>query len=215
MRARSPRGPVVTDLERLRLRRLRRARLRARGERFRITHAGSFFGQARPASVPDRPGTGGRRPRALRRRLPRRLTANGRPGSPTASSSSPTPRTGASLELQRDSEALLLLIPDAGRPRPRDALRQGVRVPGRRPADPRRSCRPTGPPPSFYARPAPAVVVAPDDIDGIERELTALRDRCAGRRRSRDAALDDEWRRKLSRRSASRSSRTSCELELA
>ena len=45
--ARAPRGPVVTIAKRRRLRRLRRASLRP-AERFRITHAGSFFGQRDP-----------------------------------------------------------------------------------------------------------------------------------------------------------------------
>jgi hypothetical protein len=42
-------------------------------------------------------------------------------------------------------------------------------------------------------------VVAPDDIDGIERELTALRDRWrAGELEA--PVLDGGWREKLSRR---------------
>jgi hypothetical protein len=43
------------------------------------------------------------------------------------------------------------------------------------------------------------VVVAPDDVDGIARELAALRDRWrAGTLGGVD--LDEEWRRKVSRR---------------
>ena len=41
-------GRRARDRERLRLRRLRRARVLARAERFRITHAGSFFGKRDP-----------------------------------------------------------------------------------------------------------------------------------------------------------------------
>jgi hypothetical protein len=43
------------------------------------------------------------------------------------------------------------------------------------------------------------VVVPPEDVDGIERELAALRDawRSGG---LVTAPLDEEWRRKLSRR---------------
>jgi hypothetical protein len=42
------------------------------------------------------------------------------------------------------------------------------------------------------------VVVAPDDVDGIERELTAMRDRWrAGT--LEPPALSDDWRRKVSR----------------
>ena len=49
MRALEPHGPVRDDRERLRLRRLRRARVHAaRRAAFRITHAGSFFGKRDP-----------------------------------------------------------------------------------------------------------------------------------------------------------------------
>ena len=48
MRERSPRGAGGDDRERLRLRRLRRARVPTRRDRFRITHAGSFFGKRDP-----------------------------------------------------------------------------------------------------------------------------------------------------------------------
>ena len=47
MRALDPRGPGARDPERLRLRRLRRARVPP-GDRFRITHTGSFFGKRNP-----------------------------------------------------------------------------------------------------------------------------------------------------------------------
>ena len=48
MRERDPARAGRDDRERLRLRRLRRARVPAAAERFRITHAGSFFGKRDP-----------------------------------------------------------------------------------------------------------------------------------------------------------------------
>jgi hypothetical protein len=44
------------------------------------------------------------------------------------------------------------------------------------------------------------VVVAPDDIDGMERELTALRDRFRAGTLEPEP-LAEEWRARLSRRS--------------
>ena len=52
----------------------------------------------------------------------------------------------------------------------------------------------------FRSRAAGAgVVVAPADIDGIERELTAMRDRWRAGELD-PVTLSDEWRAKVSRR---------------
>ena len=104
-----------------------------------------------------------------------------------------------SLELQRDSEALLLLIPEAGG-RGRGVLSGKVfeYLAAQRPI---LAVVPTDGAAAELLRDTGAgVVVAPDDIDGIERELTAMRDRWrAGR--LEPVELSDEWRTKLSRRS--------------
>ena len=84
--------------------------------RFRITHTGSFFGRRDPRPFITRARRLGPRPRrALRRRLPRRPTASGREGLGLGDRLELIPYVPRrqSLELQRDSEALLLLIPEA------------------------------------------------------------------------------------------------------
>ena len=84
----SPKGQGRDDLERLRLRRLRRARLHA--GRALPDHAHrQLLRQARPAPVPDRArGVGARRPGALPRRLPLRRPRVGRGARASATSSS-------------------------------------------------------------------------------------------------------------------------------
>ena len=112
-----PAGRCVTIANGSRLRRLRRARVPRRAERFRITHTGSFFGKRDPrpfltALAESRP----RRGRALRRRLPQRRprVGGGARARRPHRAASRTCRAARALELQRDSEALLLLIPEAG-----------------------------------------------------------------------------------------------------
>ena len=104
------------DLERLRLRRLRRARVHAGSALPHHPH-GKLLRQARsqavPAGVP-------RRRTSTRSRVSSatsaRPTASGRSRSASAigSSSSTTCRAPSRSAFQRDSEALLLLVPDAG-----------------------------------------------------------------------------------------------------
>ena len=104
----------------------------------------------------------------------------------------------ASLELQRDSEALLLLIPEAGG-RGRGVLSGKVfeYLAAERPI--LAVVPPDGAAAELLRETGAGVVVAPDDIDGIARELTALRDRW--RAGTLDGiALSDEWRAKVSRR---------------
>ena len=107
------------------------------------------------------------------------------------------PRTTA-LELQRDSDVLLLLIPDAGG-RGRGVLSGKVfeYLAAERPV---LAVVPTDGAAAELVRAVGAgPVVAPDDVDGIREALVALE------RRFRDGglpdvALDDEWRQRLSRR---------------
>jgi glycosyltransferase involved in cell wall biosynthesis len=103
-----------------------------------------------------------------------------------------------SLELQRDSEALLLLIPDAGG-RGRGVLSGKVfeYLAAGRPI--LAVVPPQGAAAELIRATGAGVVVAPDDIDGIERELTALRDRWRAGSLA-PVALTDEWRTKVSRR---------------
>ena len=93
-----------------------------------------------------------------------------------------------SLELQRDSEALLLLIPEADGRGQGVLSREGVRVPRGRAADPRR--RAAGRRRRELIRDAGAgVVVAPDDVDGIVAALRDLRDRWRAGALEANAAL--------------------------
>ena len=101
------------DRQRLRLRRLRGARLHAR--RALPDHPRRLvLRPARPAAVPDRAWLGWTAWSPGSSATSGPPTASGRPGSWTGSSSSPTHRTAGRSSSQRDSEALLLLIPDAG-----------------------------------------------------------------------------------------------------
>ena len=145
------------------------------GERFRITHAGSFFGQRDPRPFLT----------ALARvdgvvarfvgdfRSADREWAAGIADRIELVPYAPRRRT---LELQRDSEALLLLIPDAGG-RGRGILSGKVfeYLAAERPI---LALVPTdGAAADLIRATGAGVVVAPDDLAGIERELTAMRDR--------------------------------------
>jgi glycosyltransferase involved in cell wall biosynthesis len=170
-----------------------------RGTRFRITHTGSFFGKRDPrpfltalARVDDVVARFVGDFRSADREWAEQLELGDRLELiPYA------PRRRA-LELQRDSEALLLLIPDAGG-RGRGVLSGKVfeYVAAERPI---LAVVPTdGAAAELLRETGAGVVVAPDDVDGIVRELAALRD--AWRAGALDTTpLSDEWRRKLSRR---------------
>src|SRR5262249_26037875 len=103
-----------------------------------------------------------------------------------------------SLELQRDSEALLLLIPDAGG-RGRGVLSGKVfeYLAAERPI--LAVVPEEGAAAELLRATGAGVVVAPDDIDGMERELTALRDRWRAGTLGQ-TKLGEEWRAKVSRR---------------
>ena len=198
MRQREPRGPVVhisngSDFDDF-------AGLEyTRGTRFRITHTGSFFGKRDPrpfltalARVDDVVARFVGDFRSADREWAETLHLGDRLELiPYA------PRRRA-LELQRDSEALLLLIPEAGG-RGRGVLSGKVfeYLAAERPI--LAVVPPDGAAAELLRETGAGVAVAPDDVDGIERELSALRDAW----QSGDLVatpLDDEWRRKLSRR---------------
>jgi glycosyltransferase involved in cell wall biosynthesis len=196
MRARSPRGRVVTiangsdfeDFHGLEYR---------RGERFRITHAGSFFGKRDPRPfltalarvdgvtarfVGDFRAADGEWASAIMDRIELIPYAPHR----------------KALELQRGSEALLLLIPDAeGRGRGVLSGKVFEYLAAERPI--LAVVPPDGAAARLIRETGAGVVVAPDDIDGMERELVALRD--SWRAGELDGSpLSDEWRERLDRR---------------
>lgn len=168
------------------------------GERFRITHTGSFFGRRDPrpflTALESVDGVVARFVGDFRARD--REWAETRGLSDRLELIPYAPHRHA-LELQRDSEALLLLIPEAGgrgagilsgkvfeylaAERPILALvpREGAAA---------RLLRETG----------MGVVVDPEDIEGIARELGAIRDRWLADRDT--PGLTGEWRERVSRR---------------
>jgi hypothetical protein len=166
-------------------------------DRFRITHTGSFFGKRDPKPFLT----------ALSRvdGVVARFVGDFRSADREWSANildrmeliqyAPHRR---SLELQRDSEALLLLIPEAGG-RGRGVLSGKVfeYLAAERPI--LAVVPPDGAAADLLRTTGAGVVVAPDDIDGIERELTAMRDRWrAGK--LEPVTLSDELRARLSRR---------------
>jgi glycosyltransferase involved in cell wall biosynthesis len=170
-----------------------------RGDRFRITHTGSFFGRRDPrpfltalARVDDVVARFVGDFRSADREWAETLELGDRLQLvPYA------PRRHA-LELQRDSEALLLLIPDAGG-RGRGVLSGKVfeYLAAERPI--LAVVPPDGAAADLLRETGAGIVVAPDDVDGIARELTALRD--GWRAGALDGTpLSDEWKLKLSRR---------------
>jgi glycosyltransferase involved in cell wall biosynthesis len=169
-----------------------------RGTEFRVTHAGSFFGQ--------------RDPRPFLRALERVEGVNARfVGDSRAADREwsrarcladrvewiPATSRARALALQRDSEALLLLIPDAGG-RGRGILSGKVfeYLASGRPII--ALVPPDGAAAELVRASGAGMVVAPDDVDGAQRALTALRDSwVAGDDLS--VELPEEVRRKISR----------------
>jgi glycosyltransferase involved in cell wall biosynthesis len=203
IRERAPAGPVTTiangsdfdDFAGL---------ARHPSERFRLTHTGSFFGKRDP-----RPFLTALKESGLEDVVVRFLgdfRAADREWAETLELGDrlelhPFASRRRSLELQRDSEALLLLIPDAGG-RGRGVLSGKVfeYLAAERPI---LAVVPPGGAAAGLIRDAGAgVVVAPDDVDGM---AAALRD-LHGRWRAgslEEAPLAEEWRRKVSRRARS------------
>ena len=200
VRERSPKGPVVTiangsdfdDFAGLE---------RHPSEKLRITHTGSFFGKRDPRPFLTAVQESGLADvvvrflgdfRAADREWAETLGLGDRleliPYAPRR----------RSLELQRDSEALLLLIPDAGG-RGKGVLSGKVfeYLAAERPI--LAVVPPDGAAAKLIRDTGAGVVVAPDDVDGMAAALRDLH------RRWRSGALEpdplsDEWRAKLSRR---------------
>ncbi|HEX7626391.1 MAG TPA: glycosyltransferase family 4 protein [Gaiellaceae bacterium] len=170
-------------------------------ERFRITHAGSFFGKRDP-----RPFLTALQQSGLDDVLVRFLgdfrssdrewaEALGLGDRVELIDYAPRRR---SLELQRDSEALLLLIPEAGG-RGKGVLSGKVfeYLAAERPI--LALVPPDGAAAALIRDAGAGVVVAPDDVDGIAQALRELHGRW------RDGSLDapplsEEWRTRVSRR---------------
>ena len=169
-------------------------------DRFRITHAGSFFGKRDP-----RPFLTALRETGLD--IQARFVGDFRStdrewaeqlGLGDRFELIPYAPRRRSLELQRDSEALLLLIPEAGG-RGKGVLSGKVfeYLAAERPI--LALVPPDGAAASLIRETGAGVVVAPEDVEGI---TAALRDLHARWREGALAAapLSDEWRRRVSRR---------------
>jgi glycosyltransferase involved in cell wall biosynthesis len=170
------------------------------GTRFRITHAGSFFGKRDPRPFLQALADSGLdivarflgdfrssdREWAVQLGLGDRLQLI--PYSPRATS----------LALQRDSEALLLLIPEAGG-RGKGVLSGKVfeYLAVGRPI--LAAVPPDGEAAALIRGTGAGVVAAPDDVAGLRTALEELHGRFA-RRGLPDVELDDDIRQRLSRR---------------
>jgi glycosyltransferase involved in cell wall biosynthesis len=164
---------------------------------FRITHTGSFFGKRDPKPFL----TALARVDGVVARFVGDFRASDREWSANILDRIeliPYAPHRRSLELQRDSEALLLLIPEAGG-RGRGVLSGKVfeYLAAGRPI--LAVVPPDGAAAELLRATGAGIVVAPDDIDGIERELTALRDRWRAGQLD-PVSLPDELRLKISRR---------------
>jgi glycosyltransferase involved in cell wall biosynthesis len=201
-RALEPRGPVTTiangsdfdDFDGLEYR---------RGERFRITHTGSFFGKRDPRPFLTALADSGLEVearflgdfRSADRVWAEELELGDRlrllPYAPRRES----------LELQRDSDALLLLIPDAGG-RGKGVLSGKVfeYLAAERPI--LAVIPPDGAAAELIRETGAGLVVAPDDVAGIRAALEQLqRSWRAGELNG--TPLSPEWRTRLSRRTRS------------
>jgi glycosyltransferase involved in cell wall biosynthesis len=197
MRARSPRGRVVTISNGSDFDDFAGLEYHPDGERFRITHAGSFFGKRDPRPFL----TALARVDGVVARFVGDFRSTDREwaaGVMDRLELIPYAPHRRSLELQRDSEALLLLIPEAdGRGRGVLSGKVFEYLAAERPI--LALVPPDGAAAELLRETGAGVVVAPDDIDGIVRELTALRDRW--RAGALDGiALSGDWRAKVSRR---------------
>ena len=203
IRERSPAGPVTTiangsDFDDF-------AGLDRRpSNRFRLTHAGSFFGKRDP-----RPFLAALKQSGLEDVVVRFLgdfRAADREWAATLELGDrleliPYASRRRSLELQRDSEALLLLIPDAGG-RGRGVLSGKVfeYLAAERPI--LAVVPPDGAAAALIEAAGAGVVVAPDDVDGMASALRDLHGRWRAGRLD-DTPLAEEWRRRVSRRERS------------
>ena len=201
MQEREPRGPVVhisngsdfDDFAGLDYR---------RGDRFRITHAGSFFGKRDPRPFL----TGLARVDGVTARFVGDFRAADREWAETLGLGDrlellPYVPRRRSLELQRDSEALLLLIPEAeGRGRGVLSGKVFEYLAAERPI--LAVVPPDGAAANLIREAGAGVVVAPDDVTGM---TTALRDlHSKWKAGTLDGTpLTDDWRRRVARRTRS------------
>ena len=198
VRALEPRGTVVTipngsdfdDFEGLAY---------TPGERFRITHTGSFFGKRDPRPFLQALHDSGLDAvarflgdfRSTDREWAAELGLGDRleliPYAPRSTS----------LALQRDSEALLLLIPDAGG-RGKGVLSGKVfeYIAAGRPI--LAAVPPDGAAADLIRETGAGVVAPPDDVDALREALLALARRFASDGLP-DVGLSEEWRQKLAR----------------
>jgi glycosyltransferase involved in cell wall biosynthesis len=197
MRAKNPRGPVLTIPNGSDFKDFAGMDYEPSADRFRITHAGSFFGKRDPKPFL----TALSRVDGVVARFVGDFRAADREwaaGIMDRIDLVPYASHRRALELQRDSEALLLLIPDA------DGRGKGVLsgkvfeyLAAERPI---LAVVPSdGAAADLIRETGAGVVVDPMDIDGIERELTAMRDRWREGKLSA-SPLSAEWKTKLDRR---------------
>jgi glycosyltransferase involved in cell wall biosynthesis len=170
-------------------------------ERFRITHTGSFFGKRDPRPFLQALEQSGLDDVVVRFlgdfRSTDREWAEARSFGDRLELIEYAPRRRA-LELQRDSEALLLLIPEAGG-RGRGVLSGKVfeYLAAERPI--LAAVPPDGAAAELIRAAGAGVIAAPEDIDGMTQALLDLHGRW--RAGTLDAPpLSDEWRDKVSRR---------------
>jgi glycosyltransferase involved in cell wall biosynthesis len=204
MRERDPRGPVFTisngsdfdDFAGLE---------RNPSDRFRLTHTGSFFGKRDPRPFLTALKQSGLEDVVVRFlgdfRAADREWAEGLELGDRLELIPYAPRR-RSLELQRDSEALLLLIPEAGG-RGKGVLSGKVfeYLAAERPI--LAVVPPDGAAAELIRDAGAGVVVAPDDVEGMAAALLQLHERW--RSGTLDGSpLSEEWRRKVSRRTRSR-----------
>jgi glycosyltransferase involved in cell wall biosynthesis len=170
------------------------------GERFRITHTGSFFGKRDPRPFLTALAETGLDVEA---RFLGDFRSADRDWADALGLGDrlrllPYAPRRESLRLQRDSEALLLLIPEAaGRGKGVLSGKVFEYLAAERPV--LAVVPPEGAAAELIRETGAGVVAAPDDIDGIRRALVELEASWrAGRLNG--TALSEEWRRRLSRR---------------
>jgi glycosyltransferase involved in cell wall biosynthesis len=173
---------------------------RTPGDRFRLTHAGSFFGKRDPKPFLQALADSGLQD------VTARFLGDFRPGdrefmeglglADRVELVPHVPRR-ESLRLQRDSEALLLLIPDAdGRGRGVLSGKVFEYLAAERPI--LAVVPPDGAAAALVRDAGAGVVAAPDDVDGIRAGLVDLHTRWREGGLD-DARLPEEWRDRLSR----------------
>jgi glycosyltransferase involved in cell wall biosynthesis len=170
------------------------------GNRFRITHAGSFFGKRDPRPFLTALADSGLEVEARFLgdfRSADRVWAE-ELGLGDRLRLLPYAPRRESLQLQRDSEALLLLIPDAGG-RGKGVLSGKVfeYLAAERPI--LAAVPPDGAAADLIRATDAGIVVAPDDLEGIRSALAELEGSWRAGRLD-GTALSEEWRQRLSRR---------------